>query len=100
MKFTKMHGAGNDYIYIDARNLEEDWPRLSRSMSHRHYGVGGDGIILLMDSNIADLKMRMFNADGSEGEMCGNGIRCFAKYAIDGGIVPPPQNGRGAPVRG
>ena len=93
MKFTKMHGAGNDYIYIDARNLEEDWPRLSRSMSHRHYGVGGDGIILLMDSDIADLKMRMFNADGSEGEMCGNGIRCFAKYAIDGGIVPPPQNG-------
>ena len=99
MKFTKMHGAGNDYIYIDARALEEnwareeDWPRLSRSMSHRHYGVGGDGIILLMDSDIADLKMRMFNADGSEGEMCGNGIRCFAKYAIDGGIVPPPQNG-------
>ena len=93
MKFTKMHGAGNDYIYIDARTLEEDWPRLSRSMSHRHYGVGGDGIILLMDSDIADLKMRMFNADGSEGEMCGNGIRCFAKYAIDGGIVPPPQNG-------
>ena len=93
MKFTKMHGAGNDYIYIDARALEEDWPRLSRSMSHRHFGVGGDGIILLMDSDIADLKMRMFNADGSEGEMCGNGIRCFAKYAIDGGIVPPPQNG-------
>ncbi len=93
MKFTKMHGAGTDYIYIDARNLEEDWPRLSRSMSHRHYGVGGDGIILLMDSDIADLKMRMYNADGSEGEMCGNGIRCFAKYAIDGGIVPPPQNG-------
>ncbi len=93
MKFTKMHGAGNDYIYIDARALEEDWPRLSRSMSHRHYGVGGDGIILLMDSEIAELKMRMFNADGSEGEMCGNGIRCFAKYAIDGGIVPRPQNG-------
>ena len=93
MKFTKMHGAGNDYIYIDARALEEDWPSLSRSMSHRHYGVGGDGIILLMDSDIADLKMRMFNADGSEGEMCGNGIRCFAKYAIDGGIVPRPHNG-------
>ena len=93
MKFTKMHGAGNDYIYIDARALEEDWPRLSRLMSHRHYGVGGDGIILLMDSDIADLKMRMFNADGSEGEMCGNGIRCFAKYAIERGIVPPPHDG-------
>ena len=93
MKFTKMHGAGNDYIYIDARALKEDWPRLSRSMSHRHYGVGGDGIILIMESDIADLKMRMFNADGSEGEMCGNGIRCFTKYAIERGIVQPPQDG-------
>ena len=83
MKFTKMQGAGNDYIYIDARGLSEDWPGLSRKMSDRHFGIGGDGIILIMDSEIADLKMRMFNADGSEGEMCGNGIRCFAKYAIE-----------------
>ncbi len=92
MKFSKMHGAGNDYIYIDARGLEQDWPRLSRAMSDRHFGIGSDGLILILDSQIADLKMRMFNADGSEGEMCGNGIRCFAKYAIERGIVPPPRD--------
>ena len=93
MKFTKMQGAGNDYIYIDARALNHDWPRLSRLMSDRHFGVGGDGIILVMDSDIADLKMLMFNADGSEGEMCGNGIRCFAKYAIERGIISPSESG-------
>lgn len=91
MKFTKMQGAGNDYIYIDARDQDRDWPSLSRMMSDRHFGVGSDGIILIQDSEVADLKMRMFNADGSEGEMCGNGIRCFTKYAIDHGIVTPPQ---------
>ena len=88
MKFTKMHGAGNDYIHIDARGMDQDWPTLSRQMSDRHFGIGGDGIILVLESQVADLKMRMFNADGSEGEMCGNGIRCFAKYAIERGIVP------------
>ena len=93
MKFTKMEGAGNDYIYIDARSQERDWQELSREMSDRHFGVGGDGIILIKNSDIADLKMSMFNADGSEGEMCGNGIRCFTKYAIDHEIVPPPANG-------
>ena len=93
MKFSKMHGAGNDYIYIDARGLEQDWPRLSRAMSDRHFGIGSDGLILILDSQVADLKMRMFNADGSEGEMCGNGIRCFAKYAIERSIVPPPRDG-------
>jgi len=87
MNFTKMHGAGNDYIYIDARGLDKDWPSLSRQMSDRHFGIGGDGIILILESRVADLKMRMFNADGSEGEMCGNGIRCFAKYAIERRIV-------------
>lgn len=90
MNFTKMHGAGNDYIYIDARNMQQDWPGLSRAMSDRHFGIGGDGIILIQDSKVADLKMSMFNADGSEGEMCGNGIRCFAKYAIEHGIIPRP----------
>ena len=88
MKFTKMHDAGNDYIYLDARDMEEDWADLSRTMSDRHFGIGSDGLILIMNSDTADLRMRMFNADGSEGEMCGNGIRCFAKYAIDHGIVP------------
>ena len=88
MKFTKMHGAGNDYIYIDARGLERDWPGLAVAMSDRHLGVGSDGIILLLTSDKAHLRMRMFNADGSEGEMCGNGIRCFVRYALDKGIVP------------
>ena len=89
MEFTKMHGAGNDYVYVDARAMpERDWNSLSRAISDRHFGVGGDGLILVMDSDVADLKMRMFNSDGSEGAMCGNGIRCFAKYAIERGIVP------------
>ena len=88
MKFTKMHCAGNDYIYVDARSGDHDWPELARRMSDRHFGVGGDGLILIKDSDVADLKMSMFNADGSEAEMCGNGIRCFAKYAIDRGIIP------------
>ena len=88
MEFTKMHGAGNDYVYIDARSMpDRDWGILSRAISDRHFGVGGDGLILVMDSEVADLQMRMFNSDGSEGEMCGNGIRCFAKYAIERGIV-------------
>ena len=93
MKFTKMQGAGNDYIYLDARSMDEDWPSLSRAMSDRHFGVGSDGIILIMDSDIADLKMRIFNSDGSEGEACGNGIRCFAKYAIERQIVSPEADG-------
>ena len=87
MKFTKMHGAGNDYVYVDARSESRDWPELSRQMSDRHFGVGGDGLILIKNSDTADLKMSMFNADGSEAEMCGNGIRCFVKYAVDRGIV-------------
>jgi diaminopimelate epimerase len=87
LKFTKMHGAGNDYVYIDARSEGRNWPRLSVAMSDRHTGVGADGIILAMDSENADLRMRMFNADGSEGEMCGNGIRCLVRFAMDQGIV-------------
>ena len=87
MKFTKMHGAGNDYVYVYARFQNRDWNELSRQMSDRHFGVGGDGLILIKDSDVADLKMSMFNADGSEAEMCGNGIRCFVKYAVDHGIV-------------
>ncbi len=93
MNFTKMHGAGNDYVYIDARNIDEDWVALCRAMSDRHFGIGSDGLILIKDSEIADLRMQMFNADGSEGEMCGNGIRCFAKYAIEHNIVQKPEGG-------
>ena len=93
MKFTKMEGAGNDYIYVDARGQQRDWPELSRRMSDRHFGVGSDGLILVADSAVADLKMVMFNADGSQGEMCGNGIRCFAKYAIEREIAAPSPGG-------
>ena len=87
MKFTKMHGAGNDYLYIDARSQSRDWPALSVAMSDRHTGVGSDGIILMLTSDKADLRMRMFNADGSEGEMCGNGIRCLVRFALGHGIA-------------
>ena len=93
MKFTKMEGCGNDYIFVDARSIEADWPALARAMSDRHFGVGGDGLILIMESEAADLRMQMLNADGSEGEMCGNGIRCFAKYAIERGIAGPSRDG-------
>jgi len=87
MRFTKMHGIGNDYVYIDGfRETVADPAALSRVISNRHTGVGSDGLILLLPSNIADVRMRMFNADGSEAEMCGNGIRCVAKFAYDRGI--------------
>lgn len=88
IKFTKMHGIGNDYVYIDARRKKLTNPeKLAVAMSDRHFGVGSDGIILILNSNTADFKMRIFNADGSEAEMCGNGIRCFAKYVFDHGLT-------------
>ena len=88
MKFTKMHGAGNDYVYIDCYEERVDDPAgLAQQVSDRHFGIGSDGLILIMPSDIADVRMRMFNADGSEAEMCGNGIRCVAKYAYDHGRV-------------
>ena len=83
-----MHGAGNDYIYIDARGQDRDWAALAVAMSDRHTGVGADGIILALPSDSADLRMKMLNADGSEGEMCGNGIRCLVGYALERSIVP------------
>jgi diaminopimelate epimerase len=90
MRFTKMHGAGNDYVYVDCftqRQLSEEPAALARRISHRRFGVGGDGLILIEPSQVADARMRMFNADGSEAEMCGNGIRCVAKYVYDHGIA-------------
>ena len=83
-----MHGAGNDYLYVDGRGQERDWPALSAVMSERHTGVGSDGLIVLMPSDDADLRMAMFNADGSEGKMCGNGIRCLVAFAMDQGMLP------------
>ena len=82
-----MHGAGNDYVLVDARELDADWPNLAVAMCNRHLGVGADGILLVLPSQEADIRMRMFNPDGSEAEMCGNGIRCLAKYVLDRGIV-------------
>ena len=93
MKFTKMHGAGNDYVFVDGRDGERDWPALSIAMSDRHLGVGSDGVIVLQSADDADIRMSMFNADGSQGEMCGNGIRCFAKYAIERDIAAPSGDG-------
>lgn len=83
-----MHGAGNDYIYVDARAMEYDWTAISAALSDRHTGIGADGLILALESDCADLRMRMFNADGSEAEMCGNGIRCLVAFALKRGIVP------------
>jgi diaminopimelate epimerase len=87
--FTKMHGAGNDYIYVDCfANPMPHYPgELSREISDRHFGVGADGLILICPSDKADARMRMFNADGSEAEMCGNGIRCVAKYVYEHGLA-------------
>src|SRR5713226_1203487 len=101
MRFTKMQGAGNDYIYLDCFQSAppRDLPGLSRTMSNRHFGVGSDGLILICPSEKADARMRMFNADGSEAEMCGNGLRCLAKYVYDHDLVRKPslqiETGRG-----
>ena len=88
MKFTKMEGLGNDYVYVNAFTEKVENPgELARRIADRHFGVGGDGLILIEPSDKADAYMHMFNADGSEGSMCGNGIRCVAKYIYDHGIV-------------
>lgn len=88
LNFSKMQGCGNDYIYFDCfKQVIENPEILSVKLSDRHYGIGGDGIILICPSEKADAKMRMFNSDGSEGKMCGNGIRCVGKYLLDNNIV-------------
>jgi diaminopimelate epimerase len=85
-----MHGAGNDYVYVSCfdQDIPQDPATLAIQISHRRFGVGGDGMILILPSEVAHARMRMFNADGSESEMCGNGIRCVAKYVFDHGIAP------------
>ncbi len=87
MRFTKLHGTGNDFIVVDARDREADWPSVARSICDRHLGAGADGLLLVYDSDAADLRMGLFNADGSEAEMSGNGMRCFVKYAVDRGLT-------------
>lgn len=88
VKFTKMHGAGNDYVYINAMEIVPDnLPPLSQMISDRHFGVGSDGLVVIMPSQVADFRMRMFNADGSEAEMCGNASRCIGKYVFEKGLA-------------
>ncbi len=90
IRFTKMHGTGNDFVLVDARDgNERDWPAFARRACDRHFGIGADGVLLIRPSAIADYRMVMYNPDGSEAEMCGNGIRCFAKYLYDAGELHP-----------
>jgi len=84
MKFTKMQGAGNDFVLIETSDSQYDWSQVAVAMCDRHYGIGADGLLLLMPSDVADCRMRIFNSDGSEAEACGNGIRCLVKHFVDG----------------
>jgi diaminopimelate epimerase len=87
VKFTKMHGTGNDFAVVDGSSSGCDWQAVAQAICDRHFGVGADGLLLALPSDVCDLRMRMFNPDGSEAEMCGNGIRCLAKYAVESGMV-------------
>ena len=92
MDFVKMHGLGNDFVFIeDKTGQDKDYTVLARAMCNRHTGIGADGLIVIVDSRVADVRMRIINSDGSEAEMCGNGIRCFAKYVYDSGIIEKKQ---------
>ena len=92
MDFVKMHGLGNDFVFIeDKTGQDKDFTALARAMCNRHTGIGADGLIVIVDSRVADVRMRIINSDGSEAEMCGNGIRCFAKYVYDSGIIEKKQ---------
>jgi diaminopimelate epimerase len=88
MKFTKMQGAGNDFLMLRPEPADQDWADMARRMCDRHFGVGADGIILALPSDKADVRMRIFNSDGSEAETCGNGLRCLAKFAILNNLIP------------
>ncbi len=87
MEFAKLHGNGNDFVLVDGRDSTVNWSQLSARVCDRHFGIGADGIIVALPSSAADLRMRIFNADGSEAEMCGNGIRCLAKFVVDRGLA-------------
>jgi diaminopimelate epimerase len=93
MRFSKLQATGNDFILVDARTMGAEWPKLAQAMCDRHFGVGADGLMLVQNSTIADLKMRLFNSDGSEAEISGNGLRCFAKYAIEKGLIANMSSG-------
>ncbi len=92
MNFTKLHGAGNDYVLIEAGNRQQDWPRLAIEVCDRHYGIGADSLLVLLPSDKAEFGMRIFDADGSEAEACGNGIRCLTRYVFERGLIPARTN--------
>jgi diaminopimelate epimerase len=87
MNFTKVQGAGNDFILVESTQAQRDWSQAAVAMCNRHFGVGGDGLLLMLPSNNANFRMRVFNADGSEAEACGNGLRCLVKYALRKGLA-------------
>ena len=87
MLFTKLQGLGNDFVLVDARGKDRDWSRLARAMCRPHFGIGADGLLVLLHSEEADFRMRVFNPDGSEAEACGNGLRCFVRYLVDHKMV-------------
>ena len=87
MRFTKMQGAGNDFVLVETKDMTQDWSQKVIAMCNRHFGIGGDGLLVVLPSDKADLKMREFNPDGSEAEACGNGLRCVAKYAADRELI-------------
>jgi diaminopimelate epimerase len=89
LKFTKVQGAGNDFVLIEANSVERDWSKLARTMCDRHFGIGGDGLLLVLPSEKADCRMRVFNLDGSEADACGNGLRCVVRYVLEKGLVKP-----------
>src|SRR3990172_3757189 len=92
MKFLKMQAAGNDFVVVDARGIKCNWAGLASAMCDRHLGIGADGLLLVLPSRKADYRMRMFNPDGSEAESCGNGLRCFARYLREFGLVAGGKN--------
>jgi len=91
VRFVKVQGTGNDFLLVEAQGHERDWGALARAMCDRHYGVGADGLMLVLPSQRADVRMRLFNADGSEAEVSGNGVRCLVKYAVERGLARPRE---------
>ncbi len=89
MRFTKMQGAGNDFVLLETDDRQRDWPQLAVAMCDRHYGIGADGVLVMLPSDVADFQMRVFNADGSEANACGNGLRCMVKHFLDGQLANP-----------
>ncbi len=89
MNFTKVQGAGNDFILVETSDMQRDWSQVAVAMCDRHFGVGADGLLLLLPSDIADFRMRVFNSDGSEADACGNGLRCLVRYILEKGLISP-----------